>query len=268
MKITAFLLLALLLCAFQVSNPTRDKALESLANAERNFSATSEAKGLHQAFVDNMAEDGLVFAPKPTNAKKLHAAAPVSKAYLSWYPAYADISSSLDWGYTTGPYQLKPSVEDDKVVGAGFYLSVWRKQPDGQWKVAIDMGNSFSPNLLKEEAYQPTPVDSKTKKTKGAKEELLTKDMQQVQPYFAETLIYRHGEYPYKYKDASIEPASNIVYTNLGHELSPAADMAYTYGSYVQQTSKGEVAGHYLKVWKVLDGQWKLVAHNLVPDKK
>ena len=268
MKITILLLSAFMMGTFQASNTPREKALESLANAERAFSATSEAKGLHQAFVDHLAEDGLVFAPNPTNGRKLHAAAPPSKAYLSWYPAYADISSSLDWGYTTGPYQLKPSAEDDKVVGAGFYLSVWRKQPDGQWKVAIDMGNSFPPDLLKEEAYQPTPASKKTKKVKGTKDDLLSRDVQAVQPYFAETLIYRHGEYPYKYKDVVIEPASNVVYTNLGHELSPAADMAYTYGSYIQSTSKGEVAGHYLKVWKVLNGEWKLVAHNLVPDKK
>lgn len=268
MKITAFFMLAFLLCAFQATNLTRDEALESLANAERNFSATSEAKGLHQAFVDNMAEDGLVFAPKPANGKKLHASAPASTAYLSWYPAYADISSSLDWGYTTGPYKLKPSAEEDKVVGAGFYLSVWRRQPDGQWKVAIDMGNSFAPNLLIEEAYQPVAAPVTAKKTKGTKADLLAKDVQKVQPYDAEALIYRHGEYPYKYKDAAVKPASNVMYTNLGHELSPAADMAYTYGSYTRNAGGNTEAGHYLKVWKLQNGQWKLVAHNLVPDKK
>ncbi|WP_439880992.1 YybH family protein [Pontibacter sp. MBLB2868] len=268
MKITTSLFLALLLCAFQSANNTRDKALTSLADAERNFSATSEAKGFHQAFVDNMAEDGLVFAPKPTHGKKLHAQAPESPMLLTWYPAYADISSSLDWGYTTGPYQLKLKPEDEKAAAAGFYLSVWRKQPDGQWKVAVDLGNSFSPGLLKEEAYQPLMANTKEKKAKGSKEDLLAKDVQPVQPYFDETLIYREGEYPYKYKDGVIEPASNVVYSNLGHELSPAADMAYTYGSYTQPTSKGEETGHYLKVWKVVDGQWKLVAHNLVPDRK
>lgn len=267
MNVLTLLLLALWLCAFQVTNTPRDKALESLANAERNFSATSEAKGLHQAFVDNMADDGLVFSPKPTNGRKLHASAPASKALLTWYPAYADISSSLDWGYTTGPYQLKANPEDGKITSAGFYLSVWRKQPDGQWKVAIDMGNSFSPSLLKEEAYQPTPA-GEGKEVKGSKEDLLAMDVQKVQPYYAETLIYRHGEYPYKYKDAVIEPAANVVYTNLGHELSPAADMAYTYGSYVRGAGDAAEAGHYLKVWKMLNGQWQLVAHNLVPDKR
>jgi ketosteroid isomerase-like protein len=267
MKLALLLALPLLLYAFQAPDTARGKALESLANAERNFSATSEAKGFHQAFVEHMADDGLVFAPKPVNGKKLHAAAPASKALLTWYPAYADISSSLDWGYTTGPYQLKVNPESDTIAGAGFYLSVWRKQAGGQWKVAVDMGNSFSPSMLKEEAYQPTAA-TKGKVTKGAEEELLNADIQKVQPYDAETLIYRHGAYPYKYKNGSIRPASDVVYTNLGHELSPAADMAYTYGSYTRGAGETAEAGHYLKVWKVLDGQWKLVAHNLVPDKQ
>ncbi|MER2997313.1 YybH family protein [Pontibacter populi] len=263
MKITMMLILPMLLCALQASNITRDKALEDLANAERAFAATSVKKGYHQAFTEHLAEDGLVFAPTPTNGKKLHAEAPESKALLTWYPAFADISGSLDWGYTTGPYEFRVNPEDEKPAGAGFYLSVWRKQPDGQWKVAIDMGNSFSPDLIKAETYQPA---SALKQTigKGSEKDLLTIDVQKVQPYYTETLLYRHGEYPYKYKNATTEPAETIVYTNLGHELSPAADMAYTYGNYTQNN----ITGHYLKVWKMLDGNWKLVAHNLVPDKK
>lgn len=259
---SALLLLPLLLCAFQGADTARDKALENLANAERNFAAASAKKGFHQAFVENMADGGLVFAPQPTNGKKLHAEAPASKAVLTWYPALADISGSLDWGYTTGPYQLKANPTDEKIAGAGFYLSVWKKQADGQWKVAVDMGNSFSPALLKEEVYQPAAA--KGRSAKGTKEELLARDVQKVQPYFAETLLYRHGEYPVKYKNVAIEPAANVAYTTLGHNISSAADMAYTYGSYKQ----GETTGHYLKVWKVLEGQWMLVAHNLVPDKK
>lgn len=260
------LLLALLLCALQAGN-TRDEALEDLANAERAFAATSVKKGFHQAFVEHLAEDGLVFAPAPTNGKKLHADAPESKALLNWYPAYADISSSLDWGYTTGPYAFKATSEDTAAAGAGFYLSVWKKQPDGQWKVAIDMGNSFAPNLLKEEVYHPAPAPD-NKLAKGTTENLLAQDVQPVQPYFEETLLYRHGEYPVKYKDVIIEPAANVRYTTLGHDLSPAADMAYTYGSYSQPTGKGTETGYYLKIWKALDGEWRLVAHNLVPERK
>lgn len=262
MKLSLLLALpVLLLCAFQATRTPREKELESLANAERAFAATSVKKGFHQAFVEHLAEDGIVFAPAPTNGRKLHAEAPDSKAILSWYPMYADISGSLDWGYTTGPYVFKANPEDAKPAGAGFYLSVWKKQPDGQWKVAIDMGNSFSPDLIRKETYKPAP---EVKTGKGKATDLLAKDVQPLQPYVEETLIYRHGEYPAKYKDVTIAPAADVTYTNLGHDISPASDMAYTYGSYQQ----GNNSGHYLKVWKVLDGEWKLVAHNLVPDSR
>ena len=260
------LLLALLLCALQAGN-TRDEALENLANAERSFAATSVKKGFHEAFVEHLAEDGLVFAPAPTNGKKLHTEAPESKALLNWYPAYADISSSLDWGYTTGPYEFKAAPEDTVPAGAGFYLSVWKKQPNGQWKVAIDMGNSFAPDLLKEEVYRPA-LAVENGPAKGKAESLLAQDVKPVQPYFEETLLYRHGQYPVKYKDVVIEPAAIVRYTTLGHGLAPAADMAYTYGRYSQPTAKGTETGYYLKVWKVLEGEWRLVAHNLVPERK
>lgn len=268
MKITVLLMTALLLCAYQAQNTTRDKALESLANAERAFSATSEAKGISKAFTEHLAPDGLVFTPKPTNAHAFYASAPPSNALLTWYPAHADIANSLDFGYTTGPYQLKATPDAAKATGAGFYLSVWRRQADGQWKVAVDMGNSFAADLLKQETYRPAAAMPKSKKNRGTEEDLLAKDVQQVQPYHPETLIYRHGQYPFKYKDAVIEPAANVVYTHLGHEIASTSDMAYTYGSYTQPTGKGTENGHYLKVWKMLNGQWQLAAHNLVPDKK
>ena len=266
MTISALILVPLLLFAFQDEDAAHDKALESLVNAERHFAAVSVEKGFHQAFVENMADDGLVFAPGPVNGKKLHANAPESNAILNWYPAYAAISRSLDWGYTTGPYEFKANPEAKEPAGAGFYLSVWKKQPDGTWKVAVDMGNSFPASLIKEEKYLPAPV-SKSIET-GTTDELLATDVQKVQPYQAETLIYRHDEYPVKYKDVVIEPAANITYTNLGFDVASAGDMAYTYGSFTQLTSQGDVTGHYLKVWEVKNGQWQLSAHNLVPDKK
>jgi hypothetical protein len=44
--------------------------------------------------------------------------------------------------------------------------------------------------------------------------------------------------------------------------------MAYTYGSYKRGSGEEAEEGYYPKVWKVLDGQWKLSAHNLVPNRK
>ncbi|MBD1399010.1 nuclear transport factor 2 family protein [Pontibacter sp. JH31] len=263
MKKLLFMILPFMLCAFQGSEASRDKALASMVEAERSFATTSVEKGIRAAFLEYLADDAVVFLPEPVNGKAGYGSRPESDAKLSWYPVYADISGSLDWGYTTGPYEFRANPLEEKPAGAGFYLSVWKKQPDGQWKVAIDQGNSYPVEQIKPEAYKPT---AGVEASKGTAQDLLQKDEQKVQPYHDETLIYRAGQYPIRYKDLIIEPASNIAYTTLGHDISPAADMAYTYGSY----TRGGTAetGYYLKVWKVLQGEWKLVAHNLVPDKK
>ncbi|WP_299705920.1 hypothetical protein [uncultured Pontibacter sp.] len=260
------LLLSLLLivCSFQGSETNRDKALDSLVEAERSFAAASVEKGIRAAFLEYLADDAIVFLPEPMNGKEGYGSRPESTARLSWYPAYADISSSLDWGYTTGPYELRSNPSDEQPSGAGFYLSVWKKQRDEQWKVAIDHGSSYPVEQIKTEVYQSAP---KTEASEGASQDLQQLDEQEVQPYHNETLVYRAGQYPVRYKELSIEPASNITYTTLGHDISPAADMAYTYGSYTRGNEAGET-GYYLKVWKVQQGEWKLAAHNLVPDRK
>ncbi|WP_347160246.1 YybH family protein [Pontibacter chitinilyticus] len=264
MKKVILLFLPLLLGAFQAKDTARDKALDSLATAERGFSAAAVQYGIKAAFLENLSDDAIVFLPQPVNGKEGYGKMPESPAKLEWYPAYADISSGLDWGYTTGPYELRLKPEDAEPAAAGFYLTVWKKQPNGQWKAAIDMGNSFPVAQLKQEPYKPARKSAQ-QKTKGTKTDLLAKDVQAVQPYANETLIYRQNMYPYRYSEAAIEPAANIAYTTLGHDIAPAADMAFTYGSYTRGTDE---TGYYLKVWKVLDGQWKLAAHNLVPDRK
>ena len=266
MKKLLYLYLPLMLCAFQSLGQSRDKALASLVEAEIGFATTSAEKGIRPAFLENLADDAIVFLPEPMNGKKGYGSGRESSAKLSWYPVYADISNSLDWGYTTGPYELRTKPTDKQPAGAGFYLSVWKKQPDGQWNVIIDHGSTYPVELIKPETYQPATATREI--GKGTAKDLLRKDVQGVQPYHDETLIYRAGAYPVRYEELQIEPTSNVVYTTLGHDISPAADMAYTYGSYTLSNQGESETGYYLKVWKVLSGEWKLVAHNLVPNKK
>jgi ketosteroid isomerase-like protein len=53
------------------------------------------------------------------------------------------MAASGDLGYTYGNYILKSKNKEGKVVASyGKYMSVWKKQKDGSWKVAVDMGNS------------------------------------------------------------------------------------------------------------------------------
>jgi len=59
---------------------------------------------------------------------------------LTWKPEFADMSGDL--GYTYGTYVFTSKDKDGKpIVEHGKYVSIWKKQSDGGWKVVLDMGN-------------------------------------------------------------------------------------------------------------------------------
>lgn len=65
---------------------------------------------------------------------------------LTWTPVKAEVSKSGDLGYTWGNYKVSRRGTDGIAkFGYGKYLNVWKKQPNGEWKVLIDMGNSSPP---------------------------------------------------------------------------------------------------------------------------
>lgn len=74
---------------------------------------------------------------------------------LSWDPFRAEVSKSGDLGYTVGRYESTLGSGDDRVVMArGLYVSIWRRQADGSWKVEMDLGNpteEFTPEGGSEE---------------------------------------------------------------------------------------------------------------------
>jgi ketosteroid isomerase-like protein len=60
---------------------------------------------------------------------------------LTWSAVGADIASSGDLGYTWGSYEFLSKEDGNQHVERGKYTTVWKKQTDGSWKVALDLGN-------------------------------------------------------------------------------------------------------------------------------
>jgi len=60
---------------------------------------------------------------------------------LTWTPTEAMMGPSGDMGYTWGHFEghSKDSSGND-VVTSGRYITMWRKQKDGSWKVVLDAG--------------------------------------------------------------------------------------------------------------------------------
>ncbi len=63
--------------------------------------------------------------------------------HLTWTPVYADMAASGDLGYTYGTYVFTSRDKNGNPIEEhGKYVSIWKKQKDGSWKVVLDMGNS------------------------------------------------------------------------------------------------------------------------------
>lgn len=54
---------------------------------------------------------------------------------LFWWPAFAAISRSADFGFTTGAVSF-----DEAHTARGHYFTVWRRQADGSWRWIYDGG--------------------------------------------------------------------------------------------------------------------------------
>jgi ketosteroid isomerase-like protein len=80
---------------------------------------------------------------------------------LQWSATKADVSASGELGYTTGTYQMTMNDAAGKpMTEKGKYVTVWKKQSDGQWKVTNDIFNADAP--------PPPPAPAAAPKTKRA----------------------------------------------------------------------------------------------------
>jgi ketosteroid isomerase-like protein len=60
---------------------------------------------------------------------------------LTWTPTDAAMGPSGDMGYTWGHFEGRSKdANGNPVSTTGRYITIWRKQADGNWKVALDAG--------------------------------------------------------------------------------------------------------------------------------
>lgn len=65
---------------------------------------------------------------------------------LTWEPLRAEVSGSGDLGYTVGRYtSSRVGNLGQTTRSSGLYVTIWRRQDDGSWKVEMDLGTPTSP---------------------------------------------------------------------------------------------------------------------------
>lgn len=124
---------------------------EGLMEADRAFNRATAERGA-DGWVAFFADDGAMIAQGVGEIRGQPAirAAMVpyfeSGARLTWEPLRADASADGTLGYTVGEYRSERAGPDgEPSISRGLYVSLWRKQPDGAWRVVMDLGNPVDP---------------------------------------------------------------------------------------------------------------------------
>ena len=151
LTITAVLLF---ICGMAQANSPKKASggTDALLKADSDFAAATAEKGL-EGFGSFLADDAATLRPdKPViSGKEAFLASWTSllnnhALSITWKPMTASISSSGDLGFTVGSYEITKAGEKSKqIVATGKYVTIWRKQRDGSWKVLFDTGVTDTP---------------------------------------------------------------------------------------------------------------------------
>jgi ketosteroid isomerase-like protein len=126
-----------------LTQPTLTPGALLLMELEGRFEKAVEAGG-GKAFAEWFAEDAVTLnngKPAVLGHRAITEQAQWDpKTYqLTWQPQGAQMGPSGDMGFTWGHYEGHSKDKNGQpVVISGRYFTVWKKVPDGSWKVALD----------------------------------------------------------------------------------------------------------------------------------
>jgi hypothetical protein len=268
---TIIAIVSVLFCALPAFSQSD---LQRLVDTERAFAASAAEKTTKQAFLEFLADDGVVFNPDRKNGKEVWRARQENTSLLSWYPSVADISSSGLMGYTTGPWEYRPKGKSDSPVAFGQYSTVWQKQRNGEFKAVLDLGVSHAkPEHREADWTAPGTVKRDANKNNSyagdsaAQFFSLMREGSSEMAYKAfaadDIRLLRDGKFPIVGKKAALsELKKDKSRVEISRRISffGSGDLAYVSNTYKRTEKDNAIeSGNFMQVWKFRDGRWQIV---------
>jgi ketosteroid isomerase-like protein len=130
------------------SAPDTTGAREALLAADRAFADSTAARGL-DGWMGFYAADAVRLTMGAEVAQGLEAVrkfdAPLfadSSTRLLWTPTSAGVFADGRHGFTTGTsLMVRTTAAQTDTVYRGAYITMWRREADGRWKVILDTGS-------------------------------------------------------------------------------------------------------------------------------
>jgi uncharacterized protein (TIGR02246 family) len=120
----------------------------ALMKVDADWAATLAAKDL-EGFLSYFASDAVVLAPhlpQMNGSDAIREWATTSFNFpgfaVTWSVTSAEVAEAGDIGYTLGNFTFEVNFGGSPLKDSGKYATIWKKQADGSWKVAVDAFNS------------------------------------------------------------------------------------------------------------------------------
>ncbi len=145
------IILAVMLCGFAIAAAAQaDTVKDALLKADRDFNqATQERRA--DGWMEYMDDNGVLGRPKPVVGKDAIRVALKEdwddpNYHLTWAPDEAYAMPGNRMGYTRGHWTLTTKDKEGKPLTlTGQYLTVWRQNKQGEWKIIWDGGGADPP---------------------------------------------------------------------------------------------------------------------------
>ena len=260
------------------------EGVDQLIAAENYFNLKVQEKGLKKAFISVSDNSTIAFRPNPVPALKYYKQQPDSIGYLKLTPVLAKISKSNDWGFTAGPYIYKQNETDERSF-YGTYISVWKKNTKGVWRLAMDAGVAHKKPLktISKKFFTPTDasyIHQKSDKRLQQREDIvfssdkLMSTIMKADNKIAQTEFLTEdswllfpGYEPMTDKKTIMEFWKKQGYKALTYPIkadrSVSGEIAYTYGTSTILAKKY----NYIRVWEVQPNyKWNVIAEVFTED--
>jgi ketosteroid isomerase-like protein len=279
-----FLFPLLLATSLMAQEPDSTSALFSMREAERNFARSSVMIGRNAAFAEYFADESVIFTDKwITNGKQFSKDQKASPVVLKWEPEFMDISASRDFGISTGPWEVQEYRPNTPPLFTGYFLTVWKKESDGTWKVILDGGSTTPPLKNINHSFSfPSGADKSIPNPPVINNELLRKELMDRESQFTaewgknpeaatymsflagEARLQLSGHLPATNTDTITVQISGLakrmVWKPVGAGAASSGDLGFTYGLLEISGASVLTKGHYVRIWKKLNGaDWKII---------
>jgi ketosteroid isomerase-like protein len=260
-------------CAQQPTAPAITDDAASLAAAESAFAAHSVREDMRAAFLANFADDGVVVRNGWANSSDFLKTQPAPPIVLDWRPAHAEVAASGELGLSTGPWKATSKDKPAAPPAFGQYVSVWRREAGGPWKVAVDIGIDNPGNALWDAPLESSAPSGSSASPARDIESAELDFVSEAHTHGPRAAYERHGAERMRFYRSGFAPAvgkaaslASPALTDVRHawviehtEISRSRDFGYARGSYASVAEPGKPLGYFLRVWRVQDGRWRIV---------